>query len=301
VNDERPKPLTGLSLILASIALSFGTFLITLDYSIANVSIPYIAGDLAVSADEGIYVITSFAVGSSILLPLSGWLTKRLGLIRTMTLSILGFTILSFVCGASTSLTMLVISRFFQGVAAGPMVPLSQSILVKIFPPEKRSFAMAFWSTIVVVAPILGPILGGWISYDINWSWIFYINLPFGFFSIIIIHTLLKRFETKKEKMPTDWIGLLLLAIGVSTLQFLLDKGEQYDWLRSPLIRSCMITSSISFIFLITWELLHKFPILELKLLKIRSFALSILFLAVFVCVCVCTCVCVYVCMCVCV
>jgi DHA2 family multidrug resistance protein len=280
VTDEKPH-LTGLPLILATIALSLATFLMVLDYSIANVSIPYIAGDLAVSADQGTYVITSFAVGSAILLPISGWITKRLGLIRTMALSVLGFTILSWVCGMAVSLPMLVVTRFFQGLAAGPMVPLSQSIIVKIFPDEKRNLALSFWSTIVVVAPILGPILGGWISYDFNWSWIFYINIPFGLFSAFVIHSVLKPFETKKEKMPTDWVGLLLLAVGVSTLQFLLDKGQQYDWLRSRLITTCVITSSLCFIFLIAWELLHRYPVLELKLLKIRSYALSLLFIGV--------------------
>ncbi len=277
---DQPKPLTGSHLFLAMLALSLATFLIVLDYSIANVSIPYISGDLAVSASEGIYVITAFAVGNAIVLPISGWLTKRMGLVRLTVLSLLGFVILSWVCGMSRSLVMLVIARFIQGALAGPLVPTSQSLTVMIFPPEKKNVALAFWSTVVVVAPILGPILGGYISYDIYWPWIFFINIPIGLFAAFIIHTLLKPFETERENISTDWIGLTLLAIGVTTLQFLLDKGEQYDWLRSNIILACAITSVVCFTYLIGWELTTKNPVLELKLLKIPSYTLSLIYIA---------------------
>ncbi len=273
------KYLTGWPLILSAIAVSLGTFLMTLDYSIANVSIPYIAGDLAVSADQGIYVITSFAVGSAIALPITGWLTKRVGLIRLTVMCLLGFVLFSWVCGASRYLTMLVIARFLQGAAAGPLVPLSQTLIVSIFPPEKKNKALGFWSMIVVVGPIAGPILGGWISYDIYWPWIFFLNIPLGLFAAFIIHFFLSPMETKREKPPTDWMGLLLLAVGVSCLQFLLDKGQQFDWLTSPIIRTCAVTSFVCFAFLIAWELTHRTPLLELRLLKIPSYNLSVLFM----------------------
>lgn len=276
---EENKHLTGFPLLLASIALSLGTFLMVLDYSIANVSIPYIAGDLGVSANEGTYVITSFAVGSAITLPLTGWLTKRVGLVRLTILSVLGFVAFSWVCGISRNLTLLVIARFFQGAAAGPLVPTSQSLTVSIFPPDKKNAALAFWSTVVVVAPIVGPILGGWISYDFHWPWIFFINIPLGLFSAFVMRLYLKPFETEKEYPSTDWLGLLFLAIGVSCLQFLLDKGEQFDWLHSNIIRFCASASVICFTLLIAWELNVKNPILELRLLKYRSFALSIIFI----------------------
>jgi len=273
--------LTGLPLVLATIAVSLATFLIVLDYSIANVSIPYISGDLAVSVDQGTYVITSFAVGNAIILPICGWLVKRVGTIRLMVFSILGFTLLSWICGMSTSIGMIVVARFFQGAVAGPMIPVSQSLIIMIFPPEKKSAALSFWSTVVVVAPIIGPILGGWISYDYSWPWIFFINIPLGIFSALTIHFILKKYETRPEKISTDWIGLLLLAISVSCLQFLLDKGEQYDWLDSNIIRTCAIASFVSFVLLIPWELYHPQPILELHILKIRTFALSIIFIAI--------------------
>lgn len=275
-----PKPLEGSSLLLAALALSLATFLIVLDYSIANVSIPYIAGDLGVSANQGTYVITSFAVGSAIVLAISGWLTKRVGIVRLTTYSLLGFGALSWVCGVSQNLTMLVIARFIQGLLAGPLVPVSQSLTVMIFPPEKKNAALAFWSTIVIVAPIVGPILGGWISYDFHWPWIFFINIPICLFATIIIKTQLKTFETPKEKPPTDWFGLILLAVGVSSLQFLLDKGEQYDWLNSHLIVFCMVTSIVCFTYLIGWELTSKNPILALRLFKIPSYTISILYIA---------------------
>lgn len=277
---DQVKALTGSRLFLAMFALSLGTFLIVLDYSIANVSIPYIAGDLAVSASEGTYVITSFAVGSAITLPISGWLTKRVGLVRLTVLSLLGFVTLSWVCGISQNLVMLVIARFFQGAVAGPLVPTSQSLTVMIFPPEKKNIALGFWSTVVVVAPIVGPILGGYISYDVDWPWIFFINIPIGLFAAGCIHVLLQSYETAKEKLPTDWIGLTLLAIGVTCLQFLLDKGEQYDWLRSPIILTCAIVSIVSFTYLVGWELTSKNPILELRLLKIPSYTLSVIYIA---------------------
>ncbi len=275
------KALTGPALVIATIAVALATFLIVLDYSIANVSLPYIAGDLAVSADQGIYVITSFAIGSAIILPVSGWLTKRLGLIRLMLLSLMGFTLLSFVCGISQNIAMLVIARFLQGMAAGPLVPLSQSIIVMIFPPAKKATALAFWSTVTVTAPILGPILGGWICYDYSWPWIFFINVPLGLFSWIAIRALLKGYDTERVSQPTDWVGLILLAIGVSTLQFMLDKGQQYDWMHSPIIRTCAVASALAFFTLIPWELRHRTPLLELSLLKIRSYTLSIVFIAV--------------------
>ncbi|GAB4229308.1 MAG: DHA2 family efflux MFS transporter permease subunit [Chlamydiales bacterium] len=279
--DTTPQHLQGLPLFLGTLAVSLATFLIVLDYSIANVSIPYISGDLAVSVEDGTYVITSFAVGSAIVLPITGWLTRRLGMIRLIVLSLLMFSALSWLCGISRNIVLLVSARFFQGIAAGPMIPLSQTLIVQMYPPEKKNAAISFWSTVVVVAPIVGPILGGWISYDYYWPWIFFINIPVGVFSALVIKFVLYKYETPVEKVATDWIGLILLTLTVSCLQFLLDKGEQYDWLNSDIIRTCAIISFTSFAFLIPWELFHSSPILELSLLKIRSFSLSVLFIAV--------------------
>jgi DHA2 family multidrug resistance protein len=275
------KPLSGWLLFIVTIALSTATFMFVLDYSIANVSIPYISGDLAVSYDQGTYVITSFAVGNAIALPITGWLTKKIGAVKLICISLLFFTIFSWTCGASPNFQFLVISRFLQGLASGPMIPLSQTLLIMSNPPEKKNTALALWSTIVVTAPIAGPMLGGWISYDYKWPWIFYINIPVGILSLIAIWLILKHRETPRQRAPVDWLGLIFLAVGVTCLQFLLDKGEQYDWLRSNLILSCAIASFISFTLLIVWSLTTQDPLIELKLFKIPSYALSVFYIGV--------------------
>lgn len=271
--------MTGLPLFLITFALSASTFMFVLDYSIANVSIPYISGDMAVAVDQGTYVITSFAVGNAIALPLTGFLTKRVGGVKLICISLLLFTFFSWLCGAAFTFEMLIISRFLQGLCSGPLIPLSQTLLLTHAPADKKNTFLSFWSTIVITAPIVGPILGGWISYDYTWPWIFYINIPVGIFCILIIWTLLKNKETPLSKPPVDWIGLILLALGVTCLQFLLDKGEQYDWLNSPIILTCAVISFVCFTFLIVWSLTTENPLIELDLFKIRTFAVSVLYI----------------------
>ncbi len=275
------KYLSGISLLIVNIALSLATFMIVLDYSIANVSIPYIAGDLGVSSDQGTYVITSFAVGNAIILPMSGWLTRRIGAVKLLCISLLLFTFFSWICGASLSFPMLVVCRFLQGLVSGPLIPLSQTLTISCNPPERRTMALAFWGMVVITAPILGPILGGWISYDYTWPWIFYINLPVGIISAAVIWHFLKQYVEKPSKGAVDWVGFIFLAIGVGTLQIFLDKGQQYDWLRSEIMTALIITSIIAFTLLIIWELYHPTPLIELKLFKIKSFSASIIFIAV--------------------
>lgn len=275
------KPLTGLVRYIIMVALSSATFVMVLDYSIANVSIPWIAGDLAVSTDEGTYVITSFAVGNSIALPITGWLAKRLGAVKLICISLLLFTSFSWACGVSMNLEMLVVSRFLQGLSSGPLIPLSQTLLVMTSPPEKKNTTIAFWSMIVITAPILGPILGGWITYDYSWPWIFYINIPVGITSAGIIWLVLREKDTQTESLRVDWVGLLFLAIGVTCLQILLDKGEQYDWFSSDLILTMGVSSLIAFTLLIVWSLTTKNPLIELKLFKIDSYSLSVFYIAI--------------------
>jgi len=275
------KPLTGIPLILMTFALSLGTFMFVLDYSIANVSIPYISGDVGVSNDQGTYVITSFAVGNAIALPMTGWLTKRIGAVKLMMLSLFLFVFFSWTCGASYNFGMLVVSRFLQGFCSGPMVPLSQSLLLMNHPPEKKNAAMAIWSTIVIAAPVIGPMLGGWISYDYEWPWIFYINIPVGLLSLTLVWLILKKRETPIIKESLDVVGFIFLAFFVSALQILLDKGEQYDWFRSPWMRTFGITSFVSFTLLIVWSATRPKPLIELQLFKIRTYAISILYIAV--------------------
>jgi DHA2 family multidrug resistance protein len=273
--------LSPLQKVLLFLALSIATFMFVLDYSIANVAIPYIAGDLSVSTDEGVYVITSFAVGNAIGLAMTGWLTKRVGDVKLLCLSIFLFTFFSWICGVSFDLQMLVISRFVQGLVAGPMVPLSQSMIVANAAPQNRTRDLALWSTVVITAPVLGPVLGGYISEWYSWPWIFYINIPIGLTSTLIIWILAHKKQSPIQKSPFDLFGCLLLAAGVTCLQILLDKGQQWDWLNSNTIRVLLITSIISFTLLIIYELLHENPFLELRLFRIPSYTLSIISLMV--------------------
>ena len=275
------KPLTGIPLLLVTIALSLGTFMFVLDYSIANVSIPYISGDLGVSNDQGTYVITSFAVGNAIGLPMTGWFANRFGAVRVMMASLFFFVFFSWVCGASYSFVVMIFSRFLQGFCSGPMVPLSQSLILLNYPADKKNSAMALWSTIVIAAPVAGPMLGGWISFDYTWPWIFYINVPIGLFSLAIVWAILKKRETLITKQSLDIWGFIFLACGVASLQILLDKGEQFDWFRSPWMRGFGISCVVCFTLLIVWSLTRPKPLIELKLFKIRTYAISVLYIAV--------------------
>ena len=273
--------LTSLQQKLLFICLSLATFMMVLDYSIANVSIPYISGNLGASVDEGTYVITSFAVGNAIGLAMTGWLTKRVGEIRLYVLSICLFTLLSWFCGASVNLMMLVVSRCIQGFVAGPIIPLSQSLLISTGTPTSRTRDLAIWTTIVVTAPVVGPVLGGYLSDWYSWTWIFYINIPVGVFCAVVIWSLMRRFETPIKKVASDVSGMIFLALGVLCLQVLLDKGQQWDWLNSSAIWILGIGTVVSFTLLIIRELWHETPLLDLRLFALPSFSVSIICLAV--------------------
>ena len=269
------EPIQGASLAFLTISLSLATFMQVLDTSIANVSIPTIAGDLAVSPNQGTWVITSFAVSNAIALPLSGWLAKRFGEVRLFVSATLLFTVASMLCGLSSSLPMLVIFRIFQGAVAGPMIPLSQSLLLANYPHEKKGLALALWSMTVVLAPIFGPILGGYITDNFSWPWIFYINIPVGLISTYITWQLLKNRETRVVRLPIDMIGLALLVIGVGSLQLLLDKGNDLDWFNSDTIRILAAVSTICISFFILWEITEKHPVVDLTLFKTRNFSVG--------------------------
>lgn len=269
------KPLLGITLFIGAIALSLCTFMQVLDYSIANVSIPYISGDLAISVNDGTWVITMFAVGNAICLPLTGWFTRRFGSIRVMIVSVFLFTFFSWLCGMSISIKMLVVMRFIQGFVAGPLIPLSQSLMIMSFPKEKKNLALALWNMVAVVGPIAGPILGGWITYNYSWPWIFFINIPIGIFCTLAIRMIYKERETKIEKIQIDKVGIILLAFAVSALQIILDQGQQLDWWRSNIILVLTTVSVLSFVFLFIWELHHDNPIIDLRMFRNRNFALG--------------------------
>lgn len=264
---------TGGRLILLNLAIGLGTFIQILDTSIANVAIPYIAGNLSVSPDEGTWVITSFAASNAIVLPLTGWLSNYFGRVRLFVGSVLLFSLVSFLCALSTSLTMLVILRVLQGAVAGSLIPLSQSLIMTCNPPETRGGALGYWGMIVVVAPILGPIVGGYLTQEYSWPWIFYINVPIGLFAALTTWTILKGKESEIVRNPIDWVGLILLTIGVGCLQVMLDKGKDLDWFESNTIIALSLTSAISILYFIAWNSTQKFPIVDFSFFRNRNFA----------------------------
>lgn len=271
------KPLTGARLVLMTIALSMATFMQVLDGTIANVAIPTISGNLGSSISQGTWVITSFGVANAISIPVTGWLAKRIGEVRLFVWSTMLFAISSWACGISGSLEMLIACRVVQGVVAGPLIPLSQSLLLSNYPPSKSGIANAFWSMMVVVAPICGPILGGWISDNYHWGWIFFINLPIGVIVVLMTLKTLGGRETRIEKRRIDGVGLGLLVLGVGSLQMILDKGKELDWFNSSLIVSFSVVAVVSLSFLIVWELTDDKPVVDLSLFKLRNFTIGCL------------------------
>jgi DHA2 family multidrug resistance protein len=270
-----PVPVSGRALVATALAL--GTFMQVLDTTIANVSIPTIAGNLGASVDQGTWVITSFAVANGISVPLTGWLMQRFGVVRVFVLSVLMFTLASFLCGVAWSLPSLIAFRVLQGAVSGPMIPGSQALLISIFPPEKKGAALAVWSMTTLVAPICGPIFGGYISDNYSWPWIFYINVPVGLFCAAICWQALKHRETPIRKLPIDGVGLGLLIVWVGSLQILLDKGKDADWFASGFIVTLAIIAGVGFLAFLIWELGEQHPIIDLSLFKNRNFAIGTL------------------------
>ena len=269
------KPLKGGALAMLTLVLSLATFMLVLDSTIANVAIPTIAGDLGASSSQGTWVITSFGVANAISIPITGWLAKRFGEVRLFLVSTLLFVLASWLCGISHSLEMLIVFRVLQGAVAGPIIPLSQSLLLNNYPPEKRGMALAFWSMTIVVAPICGPILGGWISDNIHWGWIFFINVPIGLAVVLISWKLLEGRESRISHQPVNTVGLILLALGVGALQLMLDQGHELDWFNSTEIVVLTIIAAVGLIALIIWELTDDNPVVDVSLFKSRNFTVG--------------------------
>ncbi|HEY4067063.1 MAG TPA: DHA2 family efflux MFS transporter permease subunit [Burkholderiaceae bacterium] len=265
-------PLKGSQLILGTVALSLATFMNVLDSSIANVSIPAISGDLGVSPSQGTWVITSFAVANAISVPLTGWLTQRLGQVRLFTASVILFVIASWLCGLAPSMGMLIFFRVMQGFVAGPMIPLSQTLLLASYPQAKAGTAMAMWAMTVLVAPVAGPLLGGWITDNMSWPWIFYINIPVGIFAAGLTWSIYSKRDPGPRRVPLDYVGLGLLVLFVGAMQIMIDKGKELDWFNSGLIISLGVTSAVAFLFFLAWELTEKHPIVDLRLFARRNF-----------------------------
>ncbi len=262
-------------LALGAIALSLATFMNVLDTSIANVSLPAIAGDLGVSPDQGTWVITSFAVANAISLPLTGWMTRRFGQVRLFTWSVMLFVAASFLCALAPTIGLLILFRVIQGAVAGPMIPLSQSLLIASFPKSKAGTALSVWAITTMVAPVAGPLLGGWITDNISWPWIFYINVPVGLAAGVITWIIYRKRETPTVKVPIDTVGLGLLVLWVGALQVLLDKGKDLDWFNSSQIVVLAIVAGIGLFAFLVWELTEKHPIVDLSLFRRRNFLIA--------------------------
>ena len=275
------SPLQGAELVLGTIALSLATFMNVLDTSIANVSIPAISGDLGVSPSQGTWVITSFAVANAISVPLTGWLTQRFGPVRLFVTSIVLFVFASWLCGLAPNIGMLIAFRVLQGFVAGPMIPLSQTLLLSSYPRAKAGTAMAMWAMTVLVAPVAGPLLGGWITDNISWPWIFYINIPVGLIAAAITWSIYRKRDPGSRSLPFDYVGLGLLVLWVGAMQIMIDKGKELDWFGSTQIVVLAAVAVIGFAFFLAWELTEKHPIVDLRLFFGRNFLMGTLSLSV--------------------
>lgn len=246
-----------------------------LDSTIANVALSTIAGNLGVAVSQGTWVITFFGVANAVAIPLTGWLARRMGEVRLYFAASALFVLASFLCGISTSLGMLIFFRLLQGVAAGPILPLSQSLLLACYLPEKRGLALSLWSMVVVLAPILGPILGGWICDNYHWGWIFFVNVPVGALGLLLLRAPLRGRETPTGKAPIDVVGLILLVVGIGCLQLMLDEGKDHDWFSSAYIIALGVAAVVGIAFFIAWELTEEHPVVNLSLFRHRNFTVG--------------------------
>jgi DHA2 family multidrug resistance protein len=265
-------PLRGGKLLFLTAAIATASFMEILDMTIVNVSVPSISGSLGVSNSEGTWAVSSYMLAAAVMQPLTGWIGRRFGEVRTFVTSIVLFMVFSALCGLATSMPMLVAARLIQGLVSGPMMSVAQAILLRNYPIERRGMAIALWAMVIIIAPIFGPIIGGWVTDNLSWPWLFYINLPVGAFAAIASWTILRDRESKILKLPIDGVGLFLLVAGVGCLQFMLDNGNDKDWFSSPEIVAAAAVSIVALTFLIPWELGDKHPVIDLHLFEGRNF-----------------------------
>jgi MFS transporter, DHA2 family, multidrug resistance protein len=262
---------------IVAIAVMFATFMEVLDTTVVNVSLPHIAGNLSATIDESTWVLTSYLVANAIVLPLTGWLARHFGRKRLLMTSVAGFTMSSLLCGIAPNLPLLVAFRLLQGATGGAMQPLSQAVLLEAFPPHERGKAMGFWGLGIVVAPILGPVLGGWLTDTYSWRWVFYINLPVGIASLVM--TKLYVFDPaylRQETSRIDYWGIGLLALWVGTLQLALDLGQERDWFSSWFITTLVVLSAGGLIAFLVREWVAREPVVDLRVFKVRTYSTGV-------------------------
>jgi DHA2 family multidrug resistance protein len=267
---------------IIAISVMLGTFMEVLDTTVVNVSLQHIAGSLSVTPEEATWVLTSYLVANAIVLPLTGWLANYFGRRNILLLSVGGFTFFSFLCGIAPNLPSLIVFRIFQGATGGGLQPLSQAILMEAFPPEKRAKAMAFWALGIVVAPMLGPVLGGWITDSYSWRWLFYINIPIGAMAVIMATMFIHDPPyIKRGEGGIDYWGIGYLALGIGALQILLDKGQEEDWFGSNFIRTLFVLCVIGFVFFVIRELRTDHPVVNLRIFKNRTYSTGVFLMTV--------------------
>jgi MFS transporter, DHA2 family, multidrug resistance protein len=274
-----------------ALTVTMATFMELLDTSISNVSLPYIAGGLGTSYDRSTWILTSYLVANAIILPMSAWFSRALGRKRYYMMSVALFTATSFLCGVAPSLSLLIVFRVLQGIGGGGLAPVERAILVDTFPKEKLSGAFALYSMAIVTAPAVAPPLGGWITDNFSWRWVFFINVPIGILSLLLSRRLVhdspeytrqRREAWQGGHLRVDYTGIILIALGFACLQVVLDRGERDDWLASHLIATCLTIAAIALALAIWWEWRHQDPVVELALLRERNFAISCVYYFVF-------------------
>lgn len=275
-------PLRGAALAIATVAIATASFMNILDTTIAVVAVPTIAGSLAATASQGSWIITSYAVSLAVVLPLSGWVTRRYGQVQTFVVSVCLFTLMSWLCGLATTFNQLLLFRALQGLSGGLLLPLSQSLLMRIYPIERHGTALGIWSLTSAVAPVVGPLLGGYLTETVGWPWIFYINVPFGLLAAYLCWTLVRPFESERVREPVDGVGLALLVIGLLCVQMVLDRGHELDWLAAVEIRTLLALGLACLVLFFAWERDAPYPIVDLTLFRHANFAAGTTLFAVF-------------------
>src|SRR5579862_3236324 len=262
-----------------AVVVAMAAFMEVLDTSIANVALPHLAGDLGATNDESTWVLTSYLVSNAIILPISGWLASAFGRKRFFLMCIAMFTVTSLLCGIAPSLGMLVLFRVIQGAGGGGLQPIAQAILADTFPPQKRGLAFALYGVTAVIAPTIGPTLGGFLTDNYSWRWIFYINLPVGLLALFLVYRMVEDPPYLKLRrsanVRVDYIGISLLVLAVGALQVLLDKGQEEDWFGSTFIVGLAVASAIGFISLVIWEWRQEAPVVDVRMFKSFNFAVS--------------------------